>query len=80
MLYIGLYANNPLFSSDFLINLNFLDRCSKNVRIQNFLKIRHLGTELFHADRQKDRKTGITKLIVAFAVLRTCLKMIPRSF
>jgi len=30
------------------------------------MKIRPLGAELFHADRQTNRKTDITKLIVAF--------------
>jgi len=30
------------------------------------MKIRPVGTELFHADEQTDRRTDMTKLIVAF--------------
>ena len=36
-------------------NLNFLDRFSRNPQISNFLKIRRVGAELFHADVQTDR-------------------------
>jgi hypothetical protein len=35
---------------------------SKNTQISNFMKIRLVGAELFHADK----RTGMTKLIVAF--------------
>jgi len=31
-----------------------------------FMKIRPVGAQLFHVDGQTDRKTGMTKLIVAF--------------
>ena len=34
-------------------NLNFLDRSSKNIKISDFMKIRTVGTELFHVDGQK---------------------------
>jgi len=30
------------------------------------MKIHHVGAELFHADRQADGQTDMTKLIVAF--------------
>jgi len=43
-------------------DLNFLDRFSKNNQISNFMKIRAVGGELFHADR----RTDMTKLLVAF--------------
>jgi hypothetical protein len=39
-----------------------LVRFSKNAQIPNFMKIRPVGEELFHADR----RTDITKLTVAF--------------
>jgi len=35
----------------------FLDRYSKNTHISNFIRIRQLGAELFHAYRQTDRQT-----------------------
>jgi len=28
---------------------------SKNIQISNFMKIRSVGAEIFHADRRKDR-------------------------
>ena len=30
------------------------------------MKVRLLGTEVFHADREKDRRADMTQLIVAF--------------
>jgi hypothetical protein len=39
------------------------DRFSKNPKIQNFMKMRAMGAELFHADRQTHRRKNI---IVAF--------------
>jgi hypothetical protein len=44
------------------MNFNFQGIFSKNTQISNFMKIRPVGAELFHADR----RTGMTKLIVAF--------------
>jgi len=38
-----------------LVKFEFLDRFSKNTRISNFMKIRPMGTELFHADRRTNR-------------------------
>ena len=56
-------------------NLNLFDRFSKNAQISNLIKIRPVGAELFHADRQTDRqthrRTDVTQLIVA---LRYCVK------
>jgi hypothetical protein len=34
------------------------------------MKIRPAGAELFHADRHTDGRTDMTKLIVAFRILR----------
>jgi hypothetical protein len=39
------------------MNLNFLDRLSKNTPISNVEKIRTVGAELFHADGRTDRRT-----------------------
>jgi hypothetical protein len=38
------------------------------------MKIRPVGTELFHADRRTDRQTDMTKLIVAFRVFANAPK------
>jgi len=45
------------------MKLEFYDIVSKNTHISNFMKIRPMGAELFHADRPMDRQT---ELIVAF--------------
>jgi hypothetical protein len=48
----------------------FNNRFSKKVKIHSSIKIRPVGAEMFHADRQTDgrtdRQTDVTKLIVAF--------------
>ena len=48
-----------------LRNLNLLGRFSNNTQMSNFMKIRPVGAELFHADRRTDTQTGMTKLRVA---------------
>jgi hypothetical protein len=53
--YIGLHVEYPLFLSDFNDTLIFWTDFSKNSQIQDFMKIRPLGAELFHADRLTDR-------------------------
>jgi hypothetical protein len=40
----------PIILVRFLKNLNFCDRFLKNTQISNFMKIRQLGAELFHAE------------------------------
>jgi hypothetical protein len=37
-------------------NLDIIDKCSKNIQISNFMQIRPVGAELFHADGQTDRQ------------------------
>jgi len=50
----------------FLLNLNYLDRFSKNAPISNFKKTLPGGAEVFHADGGMDRLANMTKLIVPF--------------
>jgi len=42
---------STLYSCQILMKLEF----SKNSQISNFMEIRPVGAELFHADRQTDR-------------------------
>ena len=46
--------------------LKFLDRFSENAQISTFMKVRRVGTEIFHEDRETNRRTDMTKLIAAF--------------
>jgi hypothetical protein len=52
----------PVIRFRFYWSLNFLHTFSKSTQISNFMKIRPVGVELFHADR----RTDMTKVIVAF--------------
>jgi len=49
----GLHVTYPLLLSDFN-ETKFLDKLSKNTQIPNFMKIRPVGAELFHANRRPD--------------------------
>jgi len=39
------------------MELKFFDRFSKNIQAPNFMKIRTVGAQLFHKDREKDGRT-----------------------
>jgi hypothetical protein len=70
-MYIGLYVKYPLFLSDFNETWIFSTYIRKSPQISDFMKIRPVGAELFHADG----RTDMTKLIVAFLqILGTRLK------
>jgi len=69
-MYIGFHVKYSLFLSDFSDTRIFSTSFRK---IQNFMKILPVGAELSHADGQTDM-TGVT---VAFAILRTRLKIEP---
>ena len=45
----------PVIRLGFSWNLNFLDKFSKKTQLSNFIKIRPVVAELFHADGQTDR-------------------------
>jgi len=53
---VPLHVKYPLFSSDFNENLIFSTDFRKN-QIPNFMKIRPVGAELFHADRRTYGRT-----------------------
>jgi hypothetical protein len=48
------HVKYPSFSSDFNEAWNFLDLFSKNSQVSNFIKIRLVGSELFHACGRTD--------------------------
>jgi hypothetical protein len=56
----------PVALVRFWWNFNFQDRFSTNSQISNFMKIRPVGAELFHADGRTDSQTNMTKLTVTF--------------
>jgi hypothetical protein len=56
-MYVGLHVNYPLFLSYFNETYRFLGRYSKSIQIQNFIKIRPAGAELFQAHERKDGQT-----------------------
>jgi len=60
-MYIGLYVKYRLLLLDLNVTLRFLTNFRKNTQMPNFMKIRPVEAELFHADR----RTDMTKLIVA---------------
>jgi hypothetical protein len=76
-IFFGILINGVIFGKTLLdlkfgfqSNLNFLDRLSKKVQTSSLIRIRPVGAELFHADRQTD----MTKL---FAILQKRLKWFP---
>ena len=53
---IGPYVKLPIIIIQILMKLEVFDRFSKNTQVSNFKKIRPVGTELFYAYRQTDRR------------------------
>jgi len=54
---IGLHVKYPLFLSDFDKNFDFLQLFCINKRIPNFMEIREVGAELYHADGRMGGRT-----------------------
>jgi hypothetical protein len=48
------------------MKLEFCRQLFEKSQISTFIKIRLVGAELFHADRQTDGRKDMTKIIVAF--------------
>jgi len=60
--YIFVFTQSTLYFCPILIKLEFFQRIFQNIQISNFMKIRPVGAELFHANGSTD----MTKLKVAF--------------
>ena len=52
----------------------------KKSQMSNFIKIRLVGAKLFHTDGRTDGRTDMKKLTIAFAILRTRLKMLQQIY
>jgi hypothetical protein len=70
-MYIGLHVKYTLFLSDFNYTWIFSIDFQKSSTVKfHFKKIRPVGAELFHedgpTDGRADKRTDMTKLIVAF--------------
>ena len=63
-----------------LIKLEFPRKFSKNNQICNFMKIRPMGTKLFHADVRTDGQTDGRSYQSLFAILRARLKTANSRF
>ena len=70
-MYVVFRVKYPLFVSDFNKHWVLATGFYKNPQISNFVNIRPVGTELFHADGQTD----MTKLIVTFRNFANAYKM-----
>jgi hypothetical protein len=53
-MYIGLQVQYLLFQSDFNATLIFPKDFQKITQISNFMKIRPVGADMFHADGRTD--------------------------
>jgi hypothetical protein len=65
----------PAILLQFQCKFNILDRFSRNPQILNFMKIRPVKAELFHADGRTNGQTHMMNLIVAFRNFANASKM-----
>ena len=72
----------PVILVRFQLNLNILNRFSKNALMSSFIKIRAVGAEFFNAHRRTDGRTDgrtdMMKLIVDFHTLENAPKNIKK--
>jgi hypothetical protein len=80
-MYIGIHVKYRLLLSDFNETLLFSIYFRKNTQIPNFVKIRPVGAEAFHADGgtngQTDRQA---KLLVALRSFASAPKIVLSRF
>jgi hypothetical protein len=56
-MFVGMHVKYPFVLSELNKTWVFDDRFSQNTQISNFMKIRPVGTELFHAEGRTDGRT-----------------------
>jgi len=71
-MYLGLHVKYPFFLSDFNGNLIFSTTSRTALKIQNFIEIRPVGAELFHADGRTNGHDEASSRLSQF--LRKALK------
>jgi hypothetical protein len=80
-IFIGLNVKYPVFLIEFyetwIFTTNFR---KKNTQISNLVKIRPVGTELFHAGGQIDGQTDIKKLIATYRNFANAPKHVPLKY
>jgi len=69
-MYIGLHVKYQLFLSDLNETSIFSTDFRKKPPTSNFMKIRSVGTELFHADGQTDRRDEANRRFSQFCEKR----------
>ena len=57
------------------MKVEFSRQIFEKTQTSSFIKILAMGAELFHADKQTDGQTDMTKLIVAFCNFANAPKM-----
>ena len=75
-MYIGVHVKYRLFLSDFNETRTLSTDFRKNLQISNFIKIRPVEAELFHADGRAD----MTQQAIAFRSFSTAPKTDVVSF
>jgi hypothetical protein len=56
-----------------------MDRFPNDPQISNFIKIRPVGAEFFHADGQTDRYDEANSRFLQFSEIAKTIKYVPRS-
>jgi hypothetical protein len=73
------HSTSPLFLQHFNETWIFSADFRKNAQISNFMKIRPMEAELFHADGRTERRTDMTKLIVIVRSFANAAKNITQT-
>ena len=71
----------PVFLVGYQRNYSFLDRFSKDTYVQNFIKMRPVGADLFRTDGRKEGRTDRhAEANIRFSQFRSHIKTAKLSF